>query len=59
MSDQPIGINAQNAGLFSAAAYTPIGQPVNPDVYPLPTGWVVPAAVPTTQAPRPVVEALR
>ncbi len=25
MSDTPVGINAENAGLFSAA-YTPIGQ---------------------------------
>ncbi|MHB8562380.1 MAG: alpha/beta hydrolase family protein [Acidiferrobacteraceae bacterium] len=39
MSDTPIGINAENAGLFSAAAYTPIGQAVNLDLYPLPTGW--------------------
>ncbi len=39
MSDTPTGINAQNAGWFSNAAYTPIGQAVNPDVNPLPTGW--------------------
>lgn len=27
MSDTPVGINAENAGLFSAAAYTPIREP--------------------------------
>lgn len=44
MSDQPVEINARNAGLFSAAAYTPIGEAVNTGQLPgsvtqLPPGW--------------------
>ena len=32
-------IDAQNAGLFSEAAYTPIGSPLNSTKTPLPPGW--------------------
>lgn len=33
-------ISLQNAGLFSAAAYTDIGSTVDTAKYPLPSGWV-------------------
>ena len=32
-------IDAQNVGMFSAAAYTPIGQPIDTTATPLPPGW--------------------